>query len=76
MPGTSIQKLLGHQKLNSTMIYARVHDQTVSEDYYSAMGSVERRLALAEEQENSLAGSRRANGSRCWPLLPSWLSRR
>jgi site-specific recombinase XerD len=39
---TSIQKLLGHQRLNSTMTYARVHDRTVAEDYYRAMGQVER----------------------------------
>ena len=38
----SIQKLLGHQRLNSTMTYARVHDKTVAEDYYRAMQSVER----------------------------------
>ena len=38
---TSIQKLLGHQRLNSTMNYARVHDRTVAEDYYRAMQSVE-----------------------------------
>ena len=55
---TSIQKLLGHKKLNSTMIYARVHDQTVAEDYYTAMGSVEQRLALiGEPQEKAEAVS-------------------
>jgi integrase len=43
---TSIQKLLGHQRLNSTMIYARVHDRTVAEDYYAAMEVVEKRLEL------------------------------
>ena len=26
---TSIQQFLGHKRLNSTMIYAKVHDQTV-----------------------------------------------
>ena len=26
---TSIQKFLGHRRLNSAMIYARVHDQTL-----------------------------------------------
>jgi site-specific recombinase XerD len=44
---TSIQKFLGHQRLNSTMIYARVHDHTVAEDYYAAMEVVERRLEVA-----------------------------
>ena len=44
---TSIQKFLGHKRLNSTMIYARVHDQTVADDYYSAMERVEQRLDFA-----------------------------
>jgi hypothetical protein len=44
---TSIQKLLGHQRLNSTMIYARVHDQTAADDYYAAMARIEARLQLA-----------------------------
>jgi len=43
-PITSIQKFLGHKKLNSTMIYARVHDQTVENDYYQAMARVQQRL--------------------------------
>jgi hypothetical protein len=44
---TTIQKLLGHQRLNSTMIYARVHDRTVAEDYYTAMEVVEKRLEVS-----------------------------
>jgi site-specific recombinase XerD len=44
---TSIQRLLGHKSLNTTMTYARVHDRTVADDYYSAMEQVERRLELA-----------------------------
>jgi integrase len=28
-PVTSIQKFLGHKKLNTTMVYARAYDQTV-----------------------------------------------
>jgi hypothetical protein len=43
---TSIQKFLSHKRLNSTMIYARVHDQTVADDYYSAMERVEQRLLV------------------------------
>jgi len=43
---TSIQKLLGHRRLDSTMIYARVHDQTVADDYFAAMTRIEQRLAL------------------------------
>jgi hypothetical protein len=43
---TSIQKFLGHKRLNSTMIYARVHDRTVAEDYYAAMERIEQRLDI------------------------------
>jgi site-specific recombinase XerD len=50
---TSIQKFLGHKKLNSTMIYARVYDKTVAEDYYTAMNEVEKRLELIEEPEGN-----------------------
>lgn len=45
-PVTSIQKLLGHKKLNTTMSYARAHDQTVEQDYFTAMGRVEQRLEV------------------------------
>jgi hypothetical protein len=44
---TSIQRFLGHKKLNTTMIYARAHDQTVAEDYFAAMQRVEQRLEIA-----------------------------
>lgn len=48
---TSIQKILGHRRIDTTLIYARVHDQTVSSDYYTAMSSVEKRLELMGEPE-------------------------
>jgi len=48
---TSIQAFLGHKKLNTTMIYARAHDQTVAEDYFAAMSSVEKRLDLLGKEE-------------------------
>jgi site-specific recombinase XerD len=38
---TSIQKLLGHTNLNTTMIYARVFDQTVMLDYFRAVDRIE-----------------------------------
>ncbi len=61
---TSIQKFLGHKRLNSTMIYARVHDQTVAEDYYAAMGRVEQRLESVlpelERTGNQLGSNERA----------------
>lgn len=51
---TSIQRFLGHNRLNSTMIYARVHDRIVEEDYYAAMAHVEARLELELPQDSNL----------------------
>jgi integrase len=48
----SIQKLLGHRRIDSTLVYARVHDQTVSEDYYAAMTRIEKALNLTAETDN------------------------
>ena len=42
MPIVSLQKLLGHQDINKTLIYARVHDETVKEQFTSAMNQIER----------------------------------
>ena len=39
---TRIQKLLGHDQVNTTMIYARVLDHTVEKDYRQAMQAIER----------------------------------
>jgi len=36
-----IQKVLGHEQVNTTMIYARVHDKTVENDYRRAMQQIE-----------------------------------
>jgi integrase/recombinase XerD len=41
---TTIQKLLGHRRLDATLVYARVHDHTVSADYYAAMTRIEASL--------------------------------
>jgi site-specific recombinase XerD len=52
---TRIQKLLGHDHINTTLIYARVLDQTVEADYRQAMRQIERQqmplatTPLAEE---------------------------
>jgi integrase len=48
---TSIQRFLGHKRLNTTLTYARAHDQTVADDYFMAMNSVEKRLNLLGERE-------------------------
>ncbi len=38
---TRIQKLLGHEQITTTQIYARVLDPTVQADYYQAMSKIE-----------------------------------
>jgi site-specific recombinase XerD len=38
---TSIQRLLGHTNLNTTMAYARAFDRTVMTDYFAAIDVLE-----------------------------------
>jgi integrase len=60
---TTIQKLLGHRRLNSTLIYARVHDRIVAEDYYAAMAKIEQGLdqpARTDEASQPLNPGERA----------------
>ena len=47
MPITSLQKFLGHQDINKTLIYARVYDETVREQFASAMADIES-IAVAD----------------------------
>jgi len=54
---TSIQKILGHKNINTTMIYARAFNRTVADDFYAAMERVEKRLEIASgEEENTRDG--------------------
>ena len=41
MPIASLQKFLGHQDINQTLIYARVHDETIRQQFAAAMKQVE-----------------------------------
>jgi integrase/recombinase XerD len=54
----SIQHLLGHEKLDTTMIYAHVHDITVERDFRQAMTRLEarheRRTDTAERESTPL----------------------
>jgi len=54
-PVTSIQKFLGHKKLNTTMIYAKAYDQTVEADYFAAMRRVEQRLQVSPAPEEKIS---------------------
>ena len=38
---TSLQRLLGHEKLDTTMIYAHVHDSTMEQDFRQAIAGLE-----------------------------------
>jgi len=49
-PILTVQTLLGHKRLETTLGYARLYDGTVAADYYQAMVSIERRLALPEDR--------------------------
>lgn len=56
---TSIQRFLGHKNLSSTLIYARAHDQTVADDYFTAMQRVEQRLEIVppESKQETRVGT-------------------
>jgi hypothetical protein len=56
---TSIQKFLGHKELSTTMIYARVHDQTVADDYYAAMQQIEKSLDISTSLNASLPSTQK-----------------
>ena len=50
---TTIQAILGHKRLNTTMTYANVHDNTVAAEYYRAMALIEGEpQPVAPEQDN------------------------
>ena len=52
---TSIQKILGHKNINTTLIYARAYNQTVADDFYAAMERVEARLNIIPESAGETA---------------------
>lgn len=59
---TSIQKFLGHKRLNTTLTYARAHDKTVEDDYFRAMVNIENRIDLLGqplEKEQSVTDDER-----------------
>ena len=74
---TSIQRFLGHKRLNTTMIYARAHDQTVADDYFAAMERVEQRLnvlpaSVAEPEPQAETNDEVVNVQQCSQLL-TWV---
>ena len=59
---TRIQKLLGHEMISTTMIYARVQDATVETDYRQAIGRIEHQRSVPV---------RFAQGMLCDEAIPS-----
>lgn len=54
VPIVTIQAMLGHKRLDTTLGYARLYDSSVATDYYRAMGEVERCLT---EGKSSITAS-------------------
>jgi hypothetical protein len=52
-PVLSVQSLLGHEKVDTTLGYARLYDGTIAADYYRAMAGIERLFALPAEYSKS-----------------------
>jgi site-specific recombinase XerD len=50
VPVLSVQMLLGHTRVDTTLGYARLYDGTVAADYYQALAFVERQMALPEDR--------------------------
>ncbi|MBP7690219.1 MAG: phage integrase family protein [Thermoflexales bacterium] len=48
-PILTVQTILGHQHIDTTLGYARLYDGTVAADYYRTMAQVERQMALPED---------------------------
>ena len=49
MPITSLQQMLGHEQLQTTLVYARVHNETVQHDYERAQEHLSPVTSLADE---------------------------
>jgi hypothetical protein len=64
-----VQKLLGHQRLNSAMVHAAVYDRTVEEDYYAAMDHIEMQLDLLPDADTGNAAADTNDGARLLELL-------
>jgi site-specific recombinase XerD len=53
MPITSLQQLLGHDKLETTLVYARVHNETVQRDFERAQARLAPATTLVNEFFNA-----------------------
>ena len=61
MPIQSLRKLLGHQRLDTTQLYAQIYDQTLYHQFTQAMGCLEG-IAVAQWPGADLSDPQRAGG--------------
>jgi site-specific recombinase XerD len=54
-PVISVQALLGHKKVDTTLGYARLYDGTIAADYYRAIGQIENLLKVPETGQISIS---------------------
>jgi integrase len=52
-PVLTVQTILGHKHIDTTLGYARLYDGTVAADYYRAMDQIERLMALGSDAPES-----------------------
>jgi hypothetical protein len=57
-PILTVQRILGHKLVDTTLRYARLYDGTVAADYYRAMGQIETRIASQEAGDDSPPSAR------------------
>ena len=48
-PILTVQAILGHSHIDTTLDYARLYDGTIAADYYQAMAQVEGQIKVAED---------------------------
>jgi integrase len=71
MGNPRIQRLLGHEQVNTTMIYARIQDQTVGNDNCRAMKQIESKLLHRSNSPASGHGlAQKVEFERANPLNP------
>ena len=55
-PILTVQAVLGHKHIDTTLQYARLYDGTVAADYYQAMEQIESRLDSVDDADELSAG--------------------
>jgi hypothetical protein len=56
-PVLTVQTILGHRYVDTTLRYARLYDGTVAAHYYRAVGEIERRSGLDGDMPDQPPGS-------------------